>query len=71
MNVVVNAIDKHTSQSMSANLDVNSFEDFEKKLNDFEMEVPYSKFYYDITFDDLPESDSDVELQEKIMKYIY
>jgi hypothetical protein len=45
--VRLNALDKDSSASFSKYIEVKSVDDFTKQENDFDKEVPFSRFYFD------------------------
>ena len=64
MQVRLNAFDRKSSESFSKLVDVNSKEEFEKAVEEFELEVPFSRWYSDHT----NESDS-VEVDKWLIDY--
>jgi len=45
--ITLNAFDKDSSASFSKPIEVKSVDDFLMQQHDFDMEVPFSRFYFD------------------------
>ena len=61
--VQIIAFDKNSNDNFSRNIVADCKEDFNKQVEDFENDVPFTKFYLELVADDILDSE-----QEKIVE---
>jgi hypothetical protein len=60
--VQITAFDKNSNDNFSRNIVADCKEDFNRQVEDFENDVPFTKFYLELVADDILNSE-----QEKIV----